>query len=140
VLKLVKVSEVVLGEEGPPPHPEAPRLPLDDLGIVEEAVEDLPKQDHWHQNKVDTAEDEDVGAQTVSELLPLGHPLVVLPQVPLVEGRPWRLEEDQLQVELEPGGEEGRVADQRQAVAQGEQRLQCTLDEGWYNQILQTIK
>ena len=82
---------------------------LHHLGVIEEAVEDLPEQDDWHEDEVDSAQDEYVGPEGVGQLLPLGHPLVVLPQVPLVEGGPGRLEEDQLQVELEAGGEEDRV-------------------------------
>ena len=93
------------------------------LGIVEEAVEDLPEKDDGHEDEVDSAQDEYVGPEGVGELLPLGHPLVVLPQVPLVEGGPGRLEEDQLQVELEAGGEEDGVPQHWQVVPQGQEGL-----------------
>ena len=63
-------------------------------------VENLPDEDDGHEDEVDAAEDEDVGAQAVRQLLPLGHPLEVLPQVPLVEGSPGRFEQNKLYVEL----------------------------------------
>ena len=92
--------EVVSCIKGPLPDPKTSRLAFDHLGIVEEAVEDLPEQDDGHEDEVDAAEDEDVGAEAVGQLLPLGNPLEVLPQVPLVEGRPGRFEEDKLYIEL----------------------------------------
>ena len=45
-------------------------MPLDNLGIVEEAVENLPDKDDWHENKVDTAENKDVCSQTLGQFLP----------------------------------------------------------------------
>ena len=41
-----------------------------------------------------------MGAEAVRQLLPLGNPLEVLPQVPLVEGCPRRFEEYKLYIEL----------------------------------------
>ena len=52
------------------------------------------------EDEVDAAEDKDVGAQAVCQLFPLGNPLEVLPEVPLVERCPGRFEENKLYIEL----------------------------------------
>ena len=50
VLQLVEVAQVDPAVLAPPTHAQAPWLSLDYLGVVEETVEDLPQQDHRHQN------------------------------------------------------------------------------------------
>ena len=86
--KFVLPPEVVSCIERPLPDPQTSRFPFDHLGIIKEAVEDLPEEDNGHEDEVDAAEDEDVGAEAVSQLLPLCNPLEILPQVPLVEWCP----------------------------------------------------
>ena len=54
------------------------------LGIVVEAVEQLPEQDERAEQKVDDADPEDAASQLVRQLAPLAHPLIVGLQVPVV--------------------------------------------------------
>ena len=82
--------------------------------IVEEAVQDLPEQDDRHQDDVDAAEDQDPVGQHLRQLLALVDALVLVAEVPLVEGRPRGLEQDQLEVELETSAkQEERVTNYR---------------------------
>ena len=74
--------------------PEAAGFPFDDLGVVEEAVEDLPEKDEGHQHEVDQGQYHDSGFQAISQVGLFRYFFVVFLQVPLVKGRPWTLEID----------------------------------------------
>ena len=79
------LPEIISSVQTPLPDAETARLALDDLGVVVEAVEDLPEEDDGHEDEVDAAEDEDVRPQGLRQLLPPVNPLVILPQMPLIE-------------------------------------------------------
>ena len=71
---------------------ERPGLPLDELGVFEEAVEDLPDENDGHEEKVDSRHEGDLGLQVLHQLLLLGHSLEILLQMPLIERSPGSLE------------------------------------------------
>ena len=79
------LPEVVSTVQTPLPDAEAARLALDDLGVVVEAVEELPQEDHRHQHQVDAAQDQNVGLQGFGQLLPPVNSLIVLSKMPLIE-------------------------------------------------------
>ena len=72
------LPEVVSTIQTPLPDAEAARLALDDLGVVVEAVEELPQEDHWHQHQVNAAKDQNVSLQGFCQLLPSVNSLIVL--------------------------------------------------------------
>ena len=78
--------------------------------IVVEAVEDLPEQDQGHEEEVDSRQHCNPALQVLNQLLALVNPLVILLQVPLVEGRPGAFKEEPLHVVLEPLAEEDHFA------------------------------
>ena len=94
------------------------------LGIVVEAVEDLPDEDERHEEEVEGSQHGDPALQVLDQFFPLVDALVVLLQVPLVERRPSALEEQPLDVEPEPLAEEDDVAtDARQTQANRQKLL-----------------
>merc|ERR1719219_1876674 len=104
------MSQIISTVQTPLPDTQTARLSLDDLGIVEEAVEYLPEKDDGHQDEVDTTQDNDVGLHGFGQFFPSVDSFVILSKMPLVERSPGRLEEQQLQVEPEASAEEGVVA------------------------------
>ena len=70
--------QIISSVQAPLPDTQTSRLSLDDLGVVEEAVEYLPEKDDRHQNEVDTTQDDDVGLHRLSQLLPSVDSFVIL--------------------------------------------------------------
>ena len=76
--------EIIPAVETPLPDAQTAGLPLDDLCVVEEAVEYLPEQDDGHEDEVDAAEYHDVRLHELGQLLPLIDSFVILSQMPLI--------------------------------------------------------
>ena len=70
--------QIISAVQAPLPDAQTSRLSLNDLGVVEEAVEYLPEKDDRHQNEVDTTQDDDVGLHRLSQLLPSVDSFVIL--------------------------------------------------------------
>ena len=70
-------------------------LSLDELSIIEEAVENLPEEYEGHQDQVEQCHQGYLGLEVAGQLLPLGRLLVVLLQVPLVKGGPGTRKEEE---------------------------------------------
>ena len=77
--------EIIPAVKTPLPDAQTAGLPLDDLCVVEEAVEYLPEQDDGHEDEVDAAEYHDVRLHGLGQLLPPIDSFVILSQMPLIE-------------------------------------------------------
>ena len=77
--------QIISSVQTPLPDTQTSRLSLDNLGVVEEAVEYLPEKDDGHQNEVDTTQDDDVGLHRLGQLLPSVDSFVILSKMPLIE-------------------------------------------------------
>merc|ERR1719425_180978 len=105
MLQLIEMSEIISPIQAPLPNSQTAGLSLDYLSVIEEAVENLPEEDDWHEDEVHTAQDKNMRFQGVSKLLPSVNSLIILPKVPLIEWCPGRFEEDKFQVKSETSAE-----------------------------------
>ena len=81
----MNLPEIISPIQAPLPNTQTAGLSLDYLSIIEEAIENLPEEDDWHEDEVHTAQYKNVCFQGVSKLLPSVNSFIILPQVPLVE-------------------------------------------------------
>ena len=123
VIELVEVSQMDPAVLTPLPHPQTPRLPFDDLHVVEEAMKHLPDEDERHEKQVEKGEQRHLVLELLHQLLLLARLLELVFEMELVERRPWTLKEEELQVVFEPFAEKKDVADERDEHANRQQVL-----------------